>query len=84
MDRLLLHPVQASVLIADAPMGYSPPRGPAVHLQLRYNHREENPKNCKEVPGNPCQIKKLLDGIKAQLDANGACRRARTTTSGSR
>jgi hypothetical protein len=32
-----------------------------------------DPKNCKEVPGNPCQIKKLLDGIQAQLDANGAC-----------
>ena len=37
-----LHPVQASVLLADAPLEYSPPRGPSVHLQLRYNHREEN------------------------------------------
>ena len=23
-------------------MGYAPPRGPSVNLQLRYNHREEN------------------------------------------
>jgi len=37
-----LHPVQASVLLADAPLEYAPPRGPSVHLQIRYNHREEN------------------------------------------
>jgi RHS repeat-associated protein len=42
MPTYSLHPTQASVLIGDSPLGYSPPRGPSVDLQLRYNHREEN------------------------------------------
>ncbi|MGH9370515.1 MAG: cysteine peptidase family C39 domain-containing protein [Vicinamibacterales bacterium] len=42
MPTYSLHPTQASVLLSDAPLGYSPPRGPSVSLQLRYNHREEN------------------------------------------
>ena len=37
-----LHPTQAGVLLSDAPLGYRPPRGPSVHLQLRYNSWEEN------------------------------------------
>ena len=37
-----LHPTQAGVLVSDAPLGYSPPRGPSVNLQLRYNSWEEN------------------------------------------
>ena len=42
MPAYTLHPVQASVLLSDTPLGYLPPRGPFVALQLRYNHREEN------------------------------------------
>ncbi len=42
MPTYSLHPTQASVLLSDTPLGYSPPRGPGVSLQLRYNSREEN------------------------------------------
>jgi hypothetical protein len=42
MPTYSLHPTQASVLLSDTPLTYSPPRGPGISLQLRYNHREEN------------------------------------------
>lgn len=42
MPTYSLHPTQASVLLSDTPLTYSPPRGPGISLHLRYNHREEN------------------------------------------
>ncbi len=43
------------MLLADAPMGYTPPRGPSVNLQLRYNHREENQPQWP-APSNPLRV----------------------------
>jgi RHS repeat-associated protein len=35
------HPVKASLLVRDIPLGYRPPRGPAVMFRLSYDHRDE-------------------------------------------
>jgi YD repeat-containing protein len=40
MPVYTFHPVKASLLISDVPLGYSPPRGPAVRLRLSYDHRD--------------------------------------------
>jgi RHS repeat-associated protein len=34
------HPVKTSLLLTDTPVGYAPPRGPAVNMTLRYDSRE--------------------------------------------
>jgi RHS repeat-associated protein len=40
MPVYFFHPVAASLRLADTPVGYVPPRGPAAHFTVTYNHRE--------------------------------------------
>jgi RHS repeat-associated protein len=40
MPQYGFHPVSASLVLEDVPIGYGPPVGPAVSLQLSYSHRD--------------------------------------------
>jgi hypothetical protein len=39
MPTYTLHPLAASVIVTDAPLGYAPARGPRLDFQLWYNQR---------------------------------------------
>lgn len=43
MARYTLHYMTANLSIFDAPLGYAPPRGPAVEFEVTYNHRTPAP-----------------------------------------
>ena len=40
MAAYSFHTMLVNLSINDSPVGYSPPRGPAIHFQATYNHRE--------------------------------------------
>jgi YD repeat-containing protein len=40
MPSYSFHPVNASLILEDVPVGYAPPVGPPVSLVLSYNHRD--------------------------------------------
>lgn len=41
MPTYALHPLVASVVLRDTPLGYTPLRGPAIQFRLLYNHRND-------------------------------------------
>jgi RHS repeat-associated protein len=41
MPSYTLHPLTAAVILNDVPLTYSPPRGPAINVHLRYNQRTQ-------------------------------------------
>ena len=42
MPQYSVHSMLTSLNLEDVPVGYSPPRGPAIHFVLTYNQREAN------------------------------------------